>query len=81
MLVGPRFASDPYDAIAGADALVILTEWPEFASLDLARVRRELATPLMIDLRNLYDPLEIEAEGIEYYSIGRPRAVQRSRNG
>lgn len=80
VLAGPRFASDPYDAIAGADALVILTEWPEFASLDLARVRRELAVPLMIDLRNLYDASEIEAEGIEYYSIGRPRSVQRSQD-
>ncbi|MFV2000264.1 MAG: UDP-glucose/GDP-mannose dehydrogenase family protein [Acidimicrobiia bacterium] len=81
VLTGPRFASDPYDAISGADAAVILTEWPEFASLDLARVRESLANPLMIDLRNLYDASEVEAEGIAYHSIGRARAEPLPHNG
>ena len=73
ILSGPRFASDPYDAIEGADAVVIVTEWPEFASLDLDRTRNLLAKPVMIDLRNLYEPAEVEAAGIEYHSIGRTR--------
>jgi len=72
-LPGPRFATDAYDAIAGADAVVIITEWPEFASLDLAKVRESLASPVMIDLRNLYDAEYVESEGIEYHSIGRAR--------
>jgi UDPglucose 6-dehydrogenase len=73
VLFGPRFAVDPYDAIEGADAVVIVTEWPEFASLDLGRVRGLLARPTIIDLRNLYEPAEVEAAGIAYHSIGRAR--------
>jgi UDPglucose 6-dehydrogenase len=73
VLSGPRFAVDPYDAIEGADAVVIVTEWPEFASLDLGRVRGLLARPTIIDLRNLYEPAEVEAAGIAYHSIGRAR--------
>jgi len=72
-LSGPRFATDAYDAIEGADAVVIITEWPEFASLDLAKVRDSLARPVMIDLRNLYDAEAVESAGIEYHSIGRAR--------
>ena len=53
-----KFASSPYEAAHGADALLILTEWEEFANLDLRRLRQELKYPIVIDGRNLYDPEE-----------------------
>ena len=65
---------DSYDAMAGADALVILTEWNEFRALDLDRARGLLKTPLMIDLRNIYEPSEVAGAGIRYASVGRPAA-------
>jgi UDPglucose 6-dehydrogenase len=58
--------------MAGADALVLLTEWNEFRGLDLGRVRGLLASPLVIDLRNIYQPQEMAAAGLAYLSIGRP---------
>ena len=65
---------DSYEAMAGADALVILTECNEFRALDLERVRSALKTPLIVDLRNIYDPAEVAAAGFRYVSIGRPPA-------
>src|SRR5579862_2095216 len=65
------FASSPYEAAHGADALLILTEWEEFAALDLARLRQELKFPIVIDGRNLYDPELMSAQGFTYYSVGR----------
>jgi len=56
----------------GADALILLTEWNEFRGLDLGRVRDLLASPLVIDLRNIYQPHEVAAAGLSYVSIGRP---------
>ncbi|MCZ7533564.1 MAG: UDP-glucose/GDP-mannose dehydrogenase family protein [Acidimicrobiia bacterium] len=71
------FASDPYAAIAGADVAVILTEWPEFADLDLERVRNGLGIPRVIDLRNLF-PVDVMASaGLEYHSVGRPSSIPR----
>jgi UDPglucose 6-dehydrogenase len=69
------YCADAYEAMDGADALVLLTEWNEFRALDLARVRRLLATPLVIDLRNIYKPDEMTAAGLSYISIGRPPAA------
>jgi UDPglucose 6-dehydrogenase len=66
------YCDDAYDAAAGADALVLLTEWNEFRALDLARIGRLLATPLVVDLRNIYQPAEMAAAGLSYVSIGRP---------
>ncbi|MGA8443144.1 MAG: UDP-glucose/GDP-mannose dehydrogenase family protein [Candidatus Sulfotelmatobacter sp.] len=66
-----RFANSAYDAAAGADALLILTEWEEFANLDLQRLNRELKYPIVIDGRNLYDPEVMAAKGFTYYSVGR----------
>jgi UDPglucose 6-dehydrogenase len=56
----------------GADAMVILTEWNAFRSLDLKRVRDLLRRPIVVDLRNVYDPAEMIAAGFSYSSIGRP---------
>ncbi len=68
-------AQDPYEAARDADALLILTEWEEFASLDLDRVRKELKYPIVIDGRNLYDPQIMAAHGLTYYSVGRQAAM------
>jgi UDPglucose 6-dehydrogenase len=65
------YANSAYEAANGADALLILTEWEEFANLDLDRLRRELKYPIVIDGRNLYDPDRMAAHGITYYSVGR----------
>ena len=66
---------DAYEAMAGADALVILTEWNEFRALDLARVRQLLKTRLVIDLRNIYEPRELVEAGLCHVSVGRTTAV------
>jgi UDPglucose 6-dehydrogenase len=69
-----KFANSSYEAAHGADALLILTEWEEFANLDLARLRDELKYPIVIDGRNLYDPEMMAANGFTYYSVGRAAA-------
>ncbi len=61
-----------YAAIEGADAVVIVTEWDAFRALDLARIKRIANAPVLIDLRNVYDPGEVRAQGLEYVSVGRP---------
>ena len=71
LLPRAAFCGDAYAAMAGADALVIVTEWNEFRLLDLARARALMARPLVIDLRNIYDPGEMRAAAFDYHSIGR----------
>jgi UDPglucose 6-dehydrogenase len=65
------YALDPYSAAKDADALLILTEWKQFAGLDLARVRKLLNNPIVVDGRNLYSPEEMVKAGLNYYSVGR----------
>lgn len=65
------YCDGPYEAIKGADAVAILTEWNAYRALDLARVKSLLNTPVMVDLRNVYNPKEIEAAGFSYTGIGR----------
>jgi len=65
------YVEDPYDALDGADALVIATEWPQFASADLNQVAAKLRTPLVFDGRNLLEPEDAKAAGLEYHPIGR----------
>ena len=72
MLENVEFAEDAYDAMDGADALVLVTEWNEFRALDLDRVKRLLKTPTIVDLRNVYRPEQMSAAGFNYTSIGRP---------
>jgi len=67
-----RFAASPIDACAGADALVIVTEWKEFRGQDFEAMRATLRQPLVFDGRNLYEPALPRAAGLEYFSIGRP---------
>jgi UDPglucose 6-dehydrogenase len=71
------YCGDAYETMAGADALVLLTEWNAFRALDLARVGALLARPLVIDLRNVYQPHEMVAAGLSYVSIGRPAHIAR----
>ena len=71
-----EFVNSPYEAAAEADALLILTEWEEFATLDLDRLYKQLKYPIVIDGRNLYDPELMAARGFTYYSVGRPTAMQ-----
>ena len=61
-----------YEAIAGTDAVAILTEWNEFRALDLQRIKALMKQPLMIDLRNIYRPAQMAAAGFRYVSVGRP---------
>ena len=63
---------DAYEALSGADGVVILTEWNEFRALDLKRVKAALKTPLLIDLRNIYRPTQMREAGFQYISVGRP---------
>jgi UDPglucose 6-dehydrogenase len=60
-----------YDVAAGADALLILTDWEEFGELDLERLREVMKQPVIVDGRNLYSPEVVAAHGFAYYSIGR----------
>ena len=65
------YCRDAYQTMEGADALILLTEWNEFRGLDLERVKDLLARPLVIDLRNIYQPQEMAAAGFSYISVGR----------
>ncbi len=66
------FRDDPYAAVEGADALVIITEWDQFRALDLDRIKLLMRRPVLIDLRNIYKPDDMKARGFEYASVGRP---------
>jgi UDPglucose 6-dehydrogenase len=66
------YASTNYDALKGADALVIVTEWNEFRRPDFSRMRTLMRAPIIIDGRNLFTPEQMKQNGFTYYSIGRP---------
>ena len=66
------FAEGNYDALEGADALVIVTDWTQYRNPDFDRIKKALRQPVIIDGRNLYDPERMQDLGISYYSIGRP---------
>jgi UDPglucose 6-dehydrogenase len=65
------YASSPYEAAQGVNALLIVTEWEEFRDLDLKEIKKAMANPIIIDGRNIYDPRRVKELGFEYYSIGR----------
>ncbi len=66
-----EYCADPYTAATGADGVVIATEWNQFRALNLAELRSRLGTPLLVDLRNLYEPARVAAAGLRYVSVGR----------
>lgn len=65
------YATDPYDALIDADAMVLMTEWSEFRMPDLGKVSKRMKGKVIFDGRNIYDPAEIKKAGYEYYGIGR----------
>ena len=67
-----EYAADAYACARGAHAVVIVTEWTQFRALDLDRLKREMATPVVVDLRNIYRPDGMAEHGFTYESIGRP---------
>ena len=71
---GPQlqYAQDAYAAAADADALLVLTDWREFAALDLDRLYTAMRYPIVVDGRNLFDPKTMQQHGFTYISIGRP---------
>ena len=66
------FEEDPYACAAGADVLVIVTEWDAFRALDLMRIKEVMTAPVVVDLRNIYRPQDMKRRGFTYTSIGRP---------
>jgi UDPglucose 6-dehydrogenase len=72
MMPKVTMAASAYAAVDGADAVALVTEWDAFRALDLGRVKQLLKTPVLVDLRNVYDPKEVRTAGFTYLSIGRP---------
>ena len=68
---GVTYCQGPYEAAVGADALAILTEWDEFRNLDMARIKKLLITPIVVDARNVLDPGPLRELGFEYHGMGR----------
>lgn len=76
LMDGVVFRDGPYDAVEGADVVVIMTEWDQFRALDLDRIKLLLKQPVMVDLRNVYRPEDMKARGFRYSSIGRPESAR-----
>ncbi len=72
LMPGVEMCANAYGAIEGADAVAIVTEWDAFRALDFARVKALARAPVLVDLRNIYDPAEVRARGFTYVSVGRP---------
>ena len=71
MIEGIEWCDGAYEALDGADVVAIVTEWNEFRALDLERMKSTMAHPVMVDLRNIYNPDEMTAAGFDYHCIGR----------
>ena len=71
VLSGVEYCENPYEALEGADAMVLVTEWDAFRALDLGRVKSLLKSPVVVDLRNVYRPEEMARHGLEYLGVGR----------
>ena len=73
LMQGVRWCDETYETVEGADVLAIITEWNAFRGLDLERVKAAMNKPVMVDLRNIYEPHEMAAAGFEYTCIGRSK--------
>jgi UDPglucose 6-dehydrogenase len=71
-LRGVKLCKSAVECLKGADALAIVTEWPEFKTLDLAKACKAMRNPLMLDGRNLFDPKAARDAGFDYCGVGRP---------
>ena len=78
LMPGVEMTGSAMEALDGADAAVLVTEWPEFTELDWGEVAKRMNTPLLVDGRNFLDPEKVRAAGIAYEAIGRPSAPYRS---
>jgi UDPglucose 6-dehydrogenase len=78
-LRGVTFATDAYDCARGADALAIVTEWNEFRDMNFTRLKRLMRRPVLCDLRNIYEPAAVEAQGWIHVGVGRGRTARKSR--
>jgi UDPglucose 6-dehydrogenase len=76
-IAGAQLVSSALEAVDGAEALVIATEWTEFANVDLAVVKEKMTTPIIFDGRNLFDPQTMAQLGFRYHSIGRASVAPR----
>jgi len=65
------YCQDEYETAKGSDALVIATEWNQFRNLDLSKIKKLLKSPILLDLRNLYDPATLKSLGFIYEGVGR----------
>lgn len=72
LMPGVAMCKSPYEAVEGADAIALVTEWDEFRALDLERIKSLANAPVMVDLRNVYDAAEMREAGFNYTSVGRP---------
>ncbi len=72
VLKNVTFKDDPYATIEGADAMILMTEWNPYRNLDLERIKSALKSPIIIDLRNVYEPKRMKEMGFQYTSVGRP---------
>ena len=75
ILIDVAYCENPYDVAKNSDALIIITEWPEFKELDLKIIKSLMKSPLIIDGRNIYNAEELKKQGFTYISIGRKEVV------
>jgi UDPglucose 6-dehydrogenase len=80
MFTDVTYCDDAYETAEGADALVLATEWNEFRALNFERIGKALRQPVLIDLRNVYDPARMAALGFDYTSVGRPGIARKKAN-
>ncbi|WP_372717683.1 UDP-glucose/GDP-mannose dehydrogenase family protein [Immundisolibacter sp.] len=73
-----EYCDDPYAALEGADAMVLLTEWNEYRGLDLRQIRSRMAGNVVVDLRNVYDPAAMRAAGFDYHCLGRTESLRNT---
>jgi UDPglucose 6-dehydrogenase len=76
LMPGVALCDNPYDAAAGAHAVVLVTEWDVLRALDLKRLAATMAEPILVDLRNIYPPDEVIAAGLRWHGVGRPASVE-----
>jgi UDPglucose 6-dehydrogenase len=75
LITGAEFTATAEEAVAGADAVVIVTEWPEFGELDLVAMAQSMRGNLLVDGRNLLEPERVREVGLTYEGIGRPSSA------
>ena len=72
------YCKDAYETTKDSNALVILTEWNQFRALDLEKIKNTLKNKIIIDLRNIYNPKELNEMGFKYYSVGRKILIEKT---